>query len=124
MCFLSFEQLKLYKTPNVSSNVCNGFFQFLWNTNSVSFFFFFKHKTAYEIRNCVWSSDVCSSDLSHQFLLLNFLLLGYNIILFHMLKCLVGKLGFQTLKRVMKIIKTLMVGFSLISKALVHYTST
>ena len=28
-----------------------------------SFFFFFKQKTAYEIRNCDWSSDVCSSDL-------------------------------------------------------------
>ena len=28
-------------------------------------FFFFKQKTAYEIRNCDWSSDVCSSDL-HQ----------------------------------------------------------
>src|SRR5213596_3974000 len=28
------------------------------------FFFFFKQKTAYEIRPCDWSSDVCSSDLS------------------------------------------------------------
>ena len=27
------------------------------------FFFFFKQKTAYDIRNCDWSSDVCSSDL-------------------------------------------------------------
>ena len=27
------------------------------------FVFFFKQKTAYEIRNCDWSSDVCSSDL-------------------------------------------------------------
>ena len=26
-------------------------------------FFFFKQKTAYEVRNCDWSSDVCSSDL-------------------------------------------------------------
>ena len=25
--------------------------------------FFFKQKTAYEMRNCDWSSDVCSSDL-------------------------------------------------------------
>ena len=25
--------------------------------------FFFRQKTAYEIRNCDWSSDVCSSDL-------------------------------------------------------------
>ena len=31
-------------------------------------FFFFKQKTAYEIKECDWSSDVCSSDL---FLLLN-----------------------------------------------------
>src|SRR3546814_7882656 len=28
------------------------------------FFFFFKHKTAYEMRISDWSSDVCSSDLS------------------------------------------------------------
>ena len=26
-------------------------------------FFFFKQKTAYEIVDCDWSSDVCSSDL-------------------------------------------------------------
>ena len=36
------------------------FFLFFWFV----FFFFFKQKTAYEIRNCDWSSDVCSSDLS------------------------------------------------------------
>src|SRR5213596_43145 len=29
----------------------------------IYFFFFFKQKTAYEIRPCDWSSDVCSSDL-------------------------------------------------------------
>ena len=29
------------------------------------FFFFFKQKTAYEIYQCDWSSDVCSSDLSN-----------------------------------------------------------
>ena len=29
----------------------------------VYFFFFFKQKTAYEIYQCDWSSDVCSSDL-------------------------------------------------------------
>src|SRR3546814_6890939 len=28
-------------------------------------FFFFKHKTAYEMRISDWSSDVCSSDLPH-----------------------------------------------------------
>src|SRR3546814_6660373 len=30
------------------------------------FFFFFKQKTAYEMRISDWSSDVCSSDLIHQ----------------------------------------------------------
>ena len=30
------------------------------------FFFFFKQKTAYEIKECDWSSDVCSSDLNEQ----------------------------------------------------------
>ena len=29
------------------------------------FFFFFKQKTAYEIKECDWSSDVCSSDLTN-----------------------------------------------------------
>ena len=29
----------------------------------VVIFFFFKQKTAYEIKECDWSSDVCSSDL-------------------------------------------------------------
>src|SRR3546814_5381479 len=29
------------------------------------FFFFFKHKTAYEMRISAWRSDVCSSDLQH-----------------------------------------------------------
>ena len=29
----------------------------------IYFFFFFKQKTAYEIKECDWSSDVCSSDL-------------------------------------------------------------
>ncbi len=28
-----------------------------------SLFFFFKQKTAYEVKECDWSSDVCSSDL-------------------------------------------------------------
>ena len=30
----------------------------------VFIFFFFKQKTAYEIKECDWSSDVCSSDLA------------------------------------------------------------
>ena len=33
---------------------------------SCVFFFFFKQKTAYEIKECDWSSDVCSSDLLEQ----------------------------------------------------------
>src|SRR3546814_8503874 len=32
------------------------------------FFFFFKQKTAYEMRISDWSSDVCSSDLDPQFI--------------------------------------------------------
>src|SRR3546814_3193815 len=32
----------------------------------VFYFFFFKQKTAYELRSSDWSSDVCSSDLPHQ----------------------------------------------------------
>ena len=35
----------------------------------VSVFFFFKQKTAYEIYQCDWSSDVCSSDLGPSLLL-------------------------------------------------------
>src|SRR3546814_8707987 len=31
--------------------------------DDLSFFFFFKQKTAYEMRISDWSSDVCSSDL-------------------------------------------------------------
>src|SRR3546814_4206588 len=33
---------------------------------SLCFFFFFKQKTAYEMRISDWSSDVCSSDLRYQ----------------------------------------------------------
>src|SRR3546814_14430016 len=41
----------------------------------VFYFFFFKQKTAYEMRISDWSSDVCSSDLPHlQFLRLAVLL--------------------------------------------------
>src|SRR3546814_7605925 len=34
-----------------------------WSVILVYFFFFFKQKTAYEMRISDWSSDVCSSDL-------------------------------------------------------------
>ena len=37
-----------------------------------NFFFFFKQKTAYEIKECDWSSDVCSSDLTEVFIQLEF----------------------------------------------------
>ena len=40
-----------------------SFFLFFFFVFFFVFFFFFKQKTAYEIRNCDWSSDVCSSDL-------------------------------------------------------------
>src|SRR3546814_3585135 len=35
---------------------------------SILCFFFFKQKTAYEMRISDWSSDVCSSDLNFQYL--------------------------------------------------------
>src|SRR3546814_2435788 len=41
----------------------------------VGFVFFFKQKTAYEMRISDWSSDVCSSDLK---LLVNFAQFGLN----------------------------------------------
>ena len=34
-----------------------------YNKEKKNNFFFFKQKTAYEIKECDWSSDVCSSDL-------------------------------------------------------------
>src|SRR3546814_4536111 len=35
--------------------------------DSYCYFFFFKLKTAYEMRISDWSSDVCSSDLTHAY---------------------------------------------------------
>src|SRR3546814_21041267 len=37
----------------------------MYGVVAMVFFFFFKQKTAYEMRISDWSSDVCSSDLSH-----------------------------------------------------------
>src|SRR3546814_7293673 len=37
---------------------------FLFFVCALCFFFFFKQKTAYEMRISDWSSDVCSSDLA------------------------------------------------------------
>src|SRR3546814_4852168 len=51
-------------------------------------FFFFKQKTAYEMRISDWSSDVCSSDL---------VLNGpfkHNVSLFHILRFVTDSLGF------------------------------
>src|SRR3546814_8046887 len=51
--------------------LCVVFVCFLWSDRCVLFwfymfllFFFFKQKTAYEMRISDWSSDVCSSDLA------------------------------------------------------------
>src|SRR3546814_9663423 len=41
--------------------VCVSIVLFMFNC--IFFFFFFKQKTAYEMRISDWSSDVCSSDL-------------------------------------------------------------
>ena len=42
---------------------CSGVMELKVLCVFIRLFFFFKQKTAYEIRNCDWSSDVCSSDL-------------------------------------------------------------
>src|SRR3546814_4280883 len=57
--------------------------------SSICFFFFFKQKTAYEMRIRYWSSDVCSSDLVSclfarglvRLLLLRPLVLGHRVVL-------------------------------------------
>src|SRR3546814_3364250 len=51
--FCTFVYLSIYST------FCHIMFSFLRSF----FFFFFKQKTAYEMRISDWSSDVCSSDL-------------------------------------------------------------
>src|SRR3546814_8723380 len=42
----------------------DGIFMVHYGRYVCCFFFFFKQKTAYEMRISDWSSDVCSSDLS------------------------------------------------------------
>src|SRR3546814_9987261 len=44
--------------------LCRVSFTLLFLYSYCSFFFFFKQKTAYEMRISDWSSDVCSSDLT------------------------------------------------------------
>src|SRR3546814_8585628 len=43
--------------------MCVESFHVVWGFIVLLLFFFFKQKTAYEIRISDWSSDVCSSDL-------------------------------------------------------------
>src|SRR3546814_7982117 len=50
-----------YELRNIGTVVCIWFFDFV-----LFCFFFFKQKTAYEMRISDWSSDVCSSDLGFQ----------------------------------------------------------
>src|SRR3546814_8169846 len=38
----------------------------MYSSSDCIFFFFFKQKTAYEMRISDWSSDVCSSDLHRE----------------------------------------------------------
>src|SRR3546814_1710675 len=45
-------------------NRCGTGFMYVVDSVCFSFFFFFKQKTAYEMRISDWSSDVCSSDLA------------------------------------------------------------
>ena len=67
--------------------LCLFFFFFVFIL--LCFFFFFKQKTAYEIYQCDWSSDVCSSDLliiknwtkqTHQLILLTVFLIRVILI--------------------------------------------
>src|SRR3546814_1262516 len=48
------------RTLTIKTQVC-----YLRRCVSSALFFFFKQKTAYEMRISDWSSDVCSSDLSN-----------------------------------------------------------
>src|SRR3546814_9029778 len=70
-------------------------------------FFFFKQKTAYEMRISDWSSDVCSSDLFVSFLCsidVNFLagltdILAYVCVCIPLLNFLLPQLGSQLFHR-------------------------
>src|SRR3546814_2594919 len=56
-------------------------------TVCVVFFFFFKQKTAYEMRISDWSSDVCSSDLPIEKKPLNHFLPGTPVLSFGTAGC-------------------------------------
>src|SRR3546814_5735315 len=59
------------------------------------FLFFFKQKTAYEMRISDWSSDVCSSDLSEDYLLWRFMPVKQANIIDDYTRLLVGEAGRQ-----------------------------
>src|SRR3546814_8363137 len=63
---------------------------------SISFFFFFKQKTAYDMRISDWSSDVCSSELSAE---VDFALIPKYAHLFGGINGDVNKTSFKTLTR-------------------------
>src|SRR3546814_20161662 len=46
--------------------VCLSIVSLVFSFYCLPIFFFFKQKTAYEMRISDWSSDVCSSDLHHE----------------------------------------------------------
>src|SRR3546814_7137287 len=50
----------------MSYYIRSGVVCLLWLCCMLGLFFFFKQKTAYEMRISDWSSDVCSSDLCMQ----------------------------------------------------------
>ena len=52
--------MNIFRIGNYEKIVCEGRRR---NTRYSRIIFFFKQKTAYEIYQCDWSSDVCSSDL-------------------------------------------------------------
>src|SRR3546814_10668618 len=62
--FLFIFFLSLLRFSFITSNH-DYFFHFYYVLCSVFFCFFFKQKPAYEMRISDWSSDVCSSDLTH-----------------------------------------------------------
>src|SRR3546814_3729935 len=63
--------LSWYSLCPVEVYECDALFVFL-------FFFFFKQKTAYEMRISDWSSDVCSSDLDGRALMAA-IAVGYEV---------------------------------------------
>src|SRR3546814_10280374 len=56
----------------------------------IFFIFFFKQKTAYEMRISDWSSDVCSSDLVK-----SVDIVAFPEILFELVRCLLGARQFE-----------------------------